>query len=85
MTGIDAWYDWGYFIFNCDNKMGEIWDFPNSLAFLPRDNLTRRSSVWSISKKIQENVPQNLCEIRMKTSNPGKCLDSLILSHQVTL
>lgn len=37
--------------------------------------------VWPIQWKIQRNVAHNLFEIRMKTSNPGKCLNSLLGSY----
>ena len=33
------------------------------------------------SVEIQRNVAHNLFEIRMKTSNPGKCLNSLLGSY----
>ena len=57
--------------------------FP-SRALLPRDNLTRRSNACGPFRRRYKKTYLQKSEIRMKTSNPGKCLDSLILSHQVT-
>ena len=75
MTGIDDWYDWGYFIFNCDNKMGEIWDFPNSLAFLPRDNLTRRSNAYGpFRKRYKKTYPKIFVKSEWRLQIPVSAL-----------
>ena len=75
MTGIDDWYDWGYFIFNCDDKMGEIWDFPNSLAFLPRENLTRRSNACGpFRKRYKKTYPKIFVKSEWRLQIPVSAL-----------